>query len=154
MPASILTGDIAAGSGYDIRIASKREIVFSQETSQPAAVMTYSDTAANFTTLTGDIAAGSGYDILGSSVSKPPALTGDIAAGSGYDRALFTPQYSEISQETSQPAAVMTFPAGYIEEALSQETSQPAAVMTYQLFPNYFPHLTGDIAAGSGYDSQ
>ena len=37
------------------------------------------------------------------------------------------------SQETSQPAAVMTLPTSYPQNTRSQETSQPAAVMTYEL---------------------
>ena len=36
--------------------------------------------------------------------------------------------------------------------AVSQETSQPAAVMTIDQSPAVFFSLTGDIAAGSGYD--
>ena len=79
-------------------------------------------------------------------------LTGDIAAGSGYDFKGSLVRPKPDSQETSQPAAVMTIlplsPVG----PYSQETSQPAAVMTLKRLSQETSQLTGDIAAGSGYD--
>ena len=56
------------------------------------------------------------------------------------------------SQETSQPAAVMTDTQDGLLRKISQETSQPAAVMTSISQPHIFLVLTGDIAAGRGYD--
>ena len=79
-----LTGDIAAGSGYDELPPRPDWQPHSQETSQPAAVMT------------------SIPELLGRQ-----NLTGDIAAGSGYDTGRHQ-YYKKYSQETSQPAAVMT----------------------------------------------
>ena len=58
---------------------------YSQETSQPAAVMTFISIPPVLGLLTGDIAAGSGYD-ESASLLLNTTLTGDIAAGSGYDK--------------------------------------------------------------------